>query len=336
MFVLPTLGGADLGMGLVLLDQADYGRAAAAMEPLSGLHGSVPAVLAGTAEGSVRVDDPALPRVVLLSGPEGLYLGGAPDAATDLAALREAIPHWAYLYPAPAWLAAIDSVLPTRFMLRQERLAFSIDLTPAALPHLRPLSGGLDVRPLGDGIGTGLYRSDVLVARCRLDLFVEDRIEVGIWTHPDHRRQGLAARALGETLRAAARNGIRKVGWHCLATNTGSAKVATANGFSGPQRYVAYGARLPAENARDLSAAQWESTAQHFAAGATEIPLLGLLAAEAWSVASRREPSLAAVERLVESDWNGQVQWLAESWALAPLRAEPRFLAALERQRSRG
>lgn len=63
----------------------------------------------------------------------------------------------------------------------------------------------------------------------------------------------------------------------------------------------------------------------HSEAGAAQLPLLRIYSAEALSNAGRPHEALAALERLVETNWNGKADWLEQSWALEPLRSDPRF-----------
>lgn len=306
------------------LDPPDYPRVAKLLAPLTDLHGSIPAVLAGTADGRVRVDDAGSPRVVLLDGPEGLYLGGAPAAELDWAALRSSIHPFAYLTPAEAWLPVIDAVLPHPFMLRHSRVTLSLDLSEVTTVPA-PKSDRFAVRPIADGIGAEVLDGDVVVAHCREDMVVGDRIEVGIWTDPRFRRQGLARLAVAGAVAAAQERGLRRMGWHCLASNAGSLNVALRSGFSVVAEYDAYAACLPAENRDDLDTAEWMGLAAHFEAGAAQHPLLRIYAADALASAGRLPDALAALERLIETDWNGKADWLEHNWALEPLRGDPRF-----------
>jgi RimJ/RimL family protein N-acetyltransferase len=314
------------------IDPADYSRVATVLAPLANLHGSIPAVLAGTADGRVRVDDPGSPRVVLLDGPEGLYLGGGPYAGLDWEALRSSIDPYAYLYPAEAWLPVIDAVLPHPFMLRHRRVTLSLDLTKVTSVST-PQSDRFVVRPMAEGVGAEVLDGDVIVAHCHEDMVVGGRVEVGIWTDPRFRRQGLARLAVAGAVAAAQERGLRRMGWHCLASNAGSLSVALRSGFSIVAEYDAYAACLTAENRGDLDAAQWMGLASHFEAGAAQLPLLRIYSAEALTSAGRPHDALAALERLVETNWNGKADWLEQSWALEPLRSDPRFTRIVARQR---
>lgn len=315
-----------------VLDPADYSRVAPLLAPLADLHGSIPAVLAGTAKGRVRVDNAASPHVVLLDGPEGLYLGGDPTADFDWTALRSAIHPMAYLYPADAWLPVIDAALPHPFMLRHRRVTLSLDLTRAATAPT-PRSDRFIMRPMAEEVGAEVLDGDVVVAHCHEDMVVGDRVEVGIWTDPRFRRQGLARLAVSGAVAVAQQRGLRRMGWHCLTSNAGSLSAALSSGFSIVAEYDAFGARLAAENRDDLDAAQWLDLASFFEAGATQLPLLGYFSAEALASAGRLHEALTALERLVETDWNGKADWLEHSWALEPLRSDPRFERIVARQR---
>ncbi len=314
------------------LDPADYPRVAVLLEGLAERHGSVPAVLAGAAPGRVRVDDIASPRAVLLDGPEGLYLGGAPFAELDWAALRGAIHPFAYLYPDDVWLPVIDRVLPHRFMRRHQRVTLSLDLSAVA-SRPPPSADRFALRPMADGVGAEVVDDDVVVAHCREDMVVGDRVEVGIWTDPRFRRQGLARLAVAGAIAVAQRRGLKRMGWHCLASNAGSLYVAQRSGFAIVAEYEAFGAYLDAENLNDLETSQWLDLAAHFAAAAAELPTLGICAAQAFSCAGRPDDALAALERLVETNWTGRAGWLEQNWALAPLHNDPRFERVIARRR---
>lgn len=277
------------------------------------------------------VDDARSPAAVLLDGPEGLYLGGDATAVRDWAALRASIQPFAYLYPADAWLPVIDKVLPHPFMLRHQRVTLSLDLTNApsrAAGHER-----FEVRPMADGVGAEVLDGDVMVAHCHEDMVVGDRIEVGVWTDARYRRQGLARLAVAGAIAAAQERGLRRMGWHCLASNAGSLSTALSSGFSIVGEYVAYGACLTAENRDDLDLGQWLELASHFERGASQYQWMAVYSAEALSAADQANEALGALERLVEMGWDGKAEWLEGSWALAPLRDDPRFVRVIARQR---
>ena len=71
-------------------------------------------------------------------------------------------------------------------------------------------------------------------------IFVDDAIDVGIITHPAHRRRGLAAVAVATTVEHCLSHGFSTVGWHCNADNVGSWKTAEKVGFERNREYAYY------------------------------------------------------------------------------------------------
>ncbi|MGD8587055.1 MAG: GNAT family N-acetyltransferase [Chloroflexota bacterium] len=84
-----------------------------------------------------------------------------------------------------------------------------------------------------------LYGSEV-VSWCASDCSAGDRTEVGIITHPAHRRRGLAAVAGAATVEYCLERGFSAVGWHCSADNTPSWKTAEKAGFRRERSYWDY------------------------------------------------------------------------------------------------
>lgn len=302
-----------------------------AFADLSPLHGSVRAVLAGTAPGRLRVDDPDDSSAALLEGPEGLYLGGRPSTDRDYAGLRAAIPDWAYLYPSVGWQGHLHLALPHAHMQAHDRvhLVAAVEVRP-----LPALPAGLVLAPETDGpITCAVLFDGAVVARCQPDLRVGDYIELGVWTRADMRRLGLARAVVQSCIDLAARAGIARIGWHCHASNRGSLRVAEQVGFVLAGHYRAWSASLPAENEGDLSPDACRVLAPAFEAGRHDIGWLDFHAACAWAQAGEAERALMALERLVAGPWQGEADWLETSWALAPLRPHGRFEAAVVHQR---
>ncbi len=267
------------------------------------------------------------PTAILLEGPEGLYLGGHPMASTDYKALAEAIPAWAYLYPSQAWQTSLHLALPHGHFLRHERLYLMTD--PRTAPYAELPEGLLLRSEAGLSLACEILIEGEVVSRSLEDIHVGNRAEIGVWTRPDIRRKGLGSLVVRATLARAAAAGITEVGWHCLATNRGSLAVAQRAGFRLANAYFAWSASLPAENAGDLEPQAWRDHAERFERGRGDLAWLDFYAAEAWAQAGMADRALAAIERLVASDWQGEARWLQESWALAPLLGHPRFEAAL-------
>jgi len=67
-----------------------------------------------------------------------------------------------------------------------------------------------------------------------------DQVDVGIYTHPAHRRKGLAAAVVAATAEHCLSHGFRQVGWHCNAENVASWKTAERAGFYRNREYVYY------------------------------------------------------------------------------------------------
>jgi RimJ/RimL family protein N-acetyltransferase len=79
-----------------------------------------------------------------------------------------------------------------------------------------------------------------VVAWCNPDCVAGGRIDVGVFTHPAHRRRGLASAVVAATVEDCLCNGFTVVGWHCNLGNVGSWKTAEKVGFKRNLEYAYY------------------------------------------------------------------------------------------------
>ncbi|MBX0331372.1 GNAT family N-acetyltransferase [Oscillochloris sp. ZM17-4] len=94
------------------------------------------------------------------------------------------------------------------------------------------------------GFGFALFDGSEPVSWCLADCAVDARCEIGIHTHPDYRRRGLATIVVAATIAHALAAGYDEVGWHCSEDNQGSQGVAEQVGFTLTHRFHALGWRL--------------------------------------------------------------------------------------------
>ena len=84
-----------------------------------------------------------------------------------------------------------------------------------------------------------LYENKV-VSWCTSDCTAGERIDVGIFTLPAYRRQGLGTLVVAATTDYCLDYGFKTVGWHCNADNIGSWKTAERVGFERNREYTYY------------------------------------------------------------------------------------------------
>jgi len=93
---------------------------------------------------------------------------------------------------------------------------------------------------LNKGISYAVLHNNEVVSWCTPDCVAGDRIDIGIFTHPDHRRLGLACIAVAATVEQCFHQGFKSVGWHCNADNTASWKTAEKVGYTRNREYAYY------------------------------------------------------------------------------------------------
>ncbi|KKB12516.1 hypothetical protein VE25_06155 [Devosia geojensis] len=291
----------------------------------SRFHGSILAVLAGTADGEVLVDSLSEPAVAVLSGPEGIYLGLSPDADPSLA--RRHIADWAYVYE-PSATGMREDALPHPHFVQHARLAYRLDAS-APQPQTPALPMGARLRA-ADLDGVEIEIDGALVSWCRPDCSVPGYMEIGVGTIPGFRRRGLAHAAAATMTSLAAAAGYA-VGWHCHASNRASRALARRLGFDLVAEYTARSASLPAENAGDLHEAELLHLAGRFRDGAADFNWLRFHAAAAFCQAGQTNAALDDLHALVRNGWSGRRDWLESHWAFEPLQGSPAFLEVLAR-----
>lgn len=79
-----------------------------------------------------------------------------------------------------------------------------------------------------------------IITWCLSEYNSGNRCEIGIATHPDYRKRGLAVFTGSAFLRAAAIRGYTQIGWHCWASNEGSWKTAEKIGLAREQEYDSF------------------------------------------------------------------------------------------------
>jgi RimJ/RimL family protein N-acetyltransferase len=93
---------------------------------------------------------------------------------------------------------------------------------------------------LDQGFGVCLRGSDLLVTWCLSEYDLGERCEVGIATHPDHRRRGLATATGRAFVERAVAGGVTRIGWHCWADNQGSRSTALRIGCDEVRTYPSF------------------------------------------------------------------------------------------------
>jgi len=84
---------------------------------------------------------------------------------------------------------------------------------------------------LDKSFGFCAIHGDVIAAWCMSEYNANNRFEIGIETHPDHRRKGLALQTARNCINHGIENGYTQVGWHCWVKNEPSNKLAKRLGF---------------------------------------------------------------------------------------------------------
>jgi RimJ/RimL family protein N-acetyltransferase len=90
------------------------------------------------------------------------------------------------------------------------------------------------------GFGFCMLHDKRIVSWSIADCVSGNACEIGINTHEDYRRQGLAALTAAAAVDYALSSGFEQVGWHCDAYNLGSIGVAEKVGFKLERKYVQY------------------------------------------------------------------------------------------------
>ena len=179
-----------------------------------------------------------------------------------------------------------------------------------------PESGGAIISEQGGGfIGIGSHSVT--------DSVSGQRCEVGVGTEPDFRRLGLGRVVASMTTAECVRRGLHGVEWHSHESNKGSIAIGRSIGLSELDQHVAYSCRLPAENVGDLDTDHCRELASHFERASGQINWSRFHAAGARALAGDREGALENVRLLIESDWEGEAEWLEEFWALQTLADDP-------------
>lgn len=323
--------------------------------PLFERHLSVEAVLANTVPGEVHVDDLDHPRVGLILTPEGHYLVGDVACERVYPALRELIPLRAYLTVEPIeWEEKLPQIWKNSAVRRHPR--YHLHLDTLRLPDWReripdgfrivqidaPLLAQGELQNIGvirdrvdgwgsqehflaQGFGFCALENHTIAANCIADCVVGEKCEVGIRTEMDYRRRGLAALLAAAAVEHCLSRGITTIGWHCTQTNAGSIAVAQKVGFVIDSEYFSHSSFLPAENATDLTPAEYREWAAHYERFAAEQVLYSYDAARAWALAGEPEVALEQLRRVLAQGWRGRPEWLAHNWVFASLRGIPEF-----------
>ncbi|MFN8444773.1 MAG: GNAT family N-acetyltransferase [Caldilineaceae bacterium] len=342
------------------LELTQYPLALPIFLPLTEIHLSLAATLAGNAPGAVWLDDLEQPRVGFAISPEGHYLAGDAEQSASYAGLKETIEHDSYLvFHPPVWETVREQIWVNRVAARQERLNLRFQRKKLSDWHAllqtgfefaqvdteflqrtslknhdgvtRWIRGWFSTEDfLANGLGFCIVHDDTIASMCIMDCRSGTTCEIGIRTDPGYRRRGLAAIVVAGMVDACLERGITTIGWHCHRTNYGSRGTAQKVGFEIYAEYAAYSSFFPAQNLGDLSQAAATHWAKHFTWAADRVdPKYRLDAAAAWALAGESETTLSQLRQAVKEGADFTPEWLETSWVFTNQRNLPAFQALI-------
>jgi len=193
---------------------------------------------------------------------------------------------------------------------------------------------------LSRGISFVVLRDREVVAWCTPDCVAGDRMDVGIITHPAHRRRGLATVAVAATVEHALKHGFNAVGWHCNADNVGSWRTADRVGFERYREYAYYYYMCdPVDHLAELGwhyyrHGEYARTVHYYEQVFTQRDdnpdYYYHLAALAWAELGNREKALEYLRAAADQGWT-HAEWTRQQEAFSILHGAPEWHTTLAR-----
>lgn len=197
---------------------------------------------------------------------------------------------------------------------------------------------------LSHRFGFCLLQGDAITGWCLSEYNTADRCEVGIETVEDYRRRGVATVTAAALVEHALAQGMRRIGWHCWASNAASAATARKAGFEKVRDYptlfawfdpvanLAVNGNMAFQDERYGAALAWYERA--FRAG--EAPGWAYWnAASASAMVGRAETALAYLRRAL-GEGVGDLESVRSSKYLRSLYDTPGWHALIGRLEERG
>lgn len=192
---------------------------------------------------------------------------------------------------------------------------------------------------LAHSFGCCLRSVDKLVTWCLSEYNLGERCEVGIATDPAYRKRGLASATGSAFVEMALARGVRRIGWHCWASNSGSWATALKIGYEKVADYSSYLAffqrafslavngDMLLDKGEYMQAAGW--LARSIATG--EAPIWAYVAAARAAVRLGEEANaLDLLDQAVSRGYKVK-QYLEENEDLAPLRETWQWTSLMDR-----
>lgn len=194
------------------------------------------------------------------------------------------------------------------------------------------------------GFGLCTLCGEEVVSWCIADCTSDLACEIGIRTHPDYQRRGLATLTVAAAVDYALSHGFTEVGWHCWEGNAGSIGVAEKVGFEMERHYVAYTRMFDeATHLAEVGLAHFvageyqlavESYDKAFALGHGPFPHQYYhLASRAWAALGNRERATSLLHQAIDRGEN-RLDYTQGCSEFAILHRTSGWLAALERLRA--
>ena len=254
---------------LTLLDSAHYDVARPLFAELSAHHLFATAVLNHDLAGRIYVDDVKRPTSGFMSTKELQFLAGNPNNAAFNAALKAIWQETIFRGDAPGatldeidltfmgetWLPQLEFLMGDwRWPPIRER-AYHYCLTAKTVDWQAIVPSGYSVKavdgttfaPQIEGQVFNVQSPDYFTARdfgfcavgngrivclCATDVISGTACEIGIETHADHYRRGLATATAAATVEYALGQGFEEIWWICSEQNLGSIRTAEKVGFT--------------------------------------------------------------------------------------------------------
>lgn len=161
--------------------------------------------------------------------PSGLKKGGIGEHIQGIAPY----PNWRNYYVLEPSKTRYELDLPKGYRIEQithDFLGKGYENTELVADEMQSERAGVDDF-LKKSFGFCALKGEEIAAWCMSEYNVDNRFEIGIETHPDHRRKGLAILTAKACINHGKKLGFKSVGWHCWKNNEPSNRTSLRLGF---------------------------------------------------------------------------------------------------------